>query len=188
MKKLLVCLALLALAPGGTTGMVLTRESFSNGAPGSDMSQLPTWCYHEDSFHTRTWSGTLAAGASFTTTARFCTTDEAPPYGPGPEGFRYAVWFATKQSVSLSVTFPDGSVRAAWPFNGFLDGCVVPQMYEATGRYIDNIDSGIYTVTLTNTGSRDIRPQEPLTLQVRADFIDVNFQQTLCPPEDRRLV
>lgn len=186
MKRLLVCLALLALAPGGTTGMVLTRESFSNGT--GDMANLPTWCYHEDSFHLRIWTGTLGAGESFTVPVRFCTEEEASPYGPGPEGVLYAVAYSDRQSVSLRITYPDGTVKAAWPFGGSsLAGCVVPEM-RTTGGYTDLIDGGIYTVTLTNTGTKAISAQRPLSFEIRADFIDVNFQQTLCPPEDRRLV
>lgn len=191
----LLALVLFVVAPAiaAIYGMVLTRDDFSNGAPGTQIERdAPRYCYHEDSSHTRTWDGTLGAGQSFTVPLRFCTTAEWP-YGPSGTGFYYRVLFWDgHQSISLKVVFPDGSVKLAHnTYAGAWEGCVVPPIrtdpYRETGVFLDFIASGTYQVVLTNTGTKAISAQRPLSEMIWVRMADVWFQSGVCPDVDRRI-
>lgn len=101
----------------------------------------------------------------------------------------YEVGFsASQQSVDLGIVFPDGTVRQAQEFApGWWQGCVMPYVQLANDVIRIPIASSTYQVVLTNTGSKAISAQVPLTEKVWVDMGYLNFQRTLCPIQDQNI-
>jgi hypothetical protein len=151
----------------------------------------PTWCNNEDDIHERRWTGTL--DGTFTTTERLC--DPSVDYSGGQywdaggEGLQADLW-VTGTVNDLAITSPQGDSH-----HGVLMGssttkgvttdhysvCYVPT-YERT-----HDTSGVAlaggTWSLSVSGS-----VKNVTLKLRSDMTDVNYQLTYCPQSEQNLV
>jgi hypothetical protein len=190
-KRVLLFVPLLLLAARSSSGMVLTRETYSDGPPGSYNESLPDWCYHEDSAHLRWWEGRLDPGQSFDVTLQFCPwflEDGTYAGGSGGTRFYYAASFPPKASFELRVTFPAGwpggiTSKLAWTIQpGWIVGCVLDDaVHSSQWPY----PGPAFHVTLTNTGTRSLKPNELVYETIRVDMANDNFRNVLCPAQDR---
>ena len=161
-----------------TSGLTLSSESYSASRAGG------VGCYGEDSYHDRTWTGSLGGGASFNIDLPFCTYGQAPA-GPGGSAFLFRA--SGKGTFTFKATSPSGAsyvahVEAGTKGSSQQARCIVPPSTSPTsGIIMGTIEEGNWRVSLTNPNSTSA---SSVSLRVYVAMAKVSWQQNNCPQVD----
>lgn len=172
-----------ALAPMATSAKV-TSSGGSSGAGLALVSSnvegyAPTQCFHEDSINQRTWTGSLAPGASMGLPMDYCTLSID---GVDPGGATLFISAQGSGSVSLSATSPSGASYPAHTVNGSSNLSTVGRCFGYIPGSSSTIEPGTWTVSITNNGATTVKN---ITLQVDAmQEWEFMWPQFGCPRQD----
>lgn len=188
MKRNLVMVALLGtlafLMIGGKPldGMTLVYEQL-NPNPG------PGGCYHEDSYHYRAYTGSLAPGAAFTVNLPFCNNY---PVGPGNCGIFLSL--GGKGELVMWLVSPTGITHeATWVYHAkgknVWRQCEVPPYIQfpegmPQGIFIGEIEPGTWTLHIQNQSGQTVRDIDLMVLAATSEW----SRQSMCPENDKSVV
>ena len=172
-------------APSPSSGMI-PSYSYTSLNPND-----PSWCYSEDDFYERSWTGSL--NGTFSASEYLC--DQNVDYyngiwwNSGGEGV-YASVNVVGSLTDLSITSPDGDVH-----HGVLVGsstskgvttyhyeaCYMPPFSKSSGAGGAPLQGGTWTVALSGNVSS-------ATFSDNVEMGYVNWQESNCPSSEQNLV
>lgn len=126
--------------------LTLTLESHSAGY----YSPYPL-CLGEDDAHGRQWSGSIAAGASFSTSETLCTFQQR---GGGPGGQGLSIRASGQTNLSLTATAPSGIVYSAHDLGASRGLAVYSRCFVSPQLFVNTIEPGKWIITVSNRGDR----------------------------------
>lgn len=151
----------------------------------------PSWCYSEDDFYERTWSGSLKG--TFSASERLC--DQNVDYyngiwwNSGGEGI-YVRLDVVGSLTDMSITSPTGDVHHAvlvgsttskGVTTNHYEACYMPPFSKSSGTGGTPVPGGTWSVAISGAMSR-------VTFSDNVEMGYVDWQESNCPASEQNLV